>query len=171
MTKSPVLHLLDITQDLPRYTRQITNFIDQLQSEKQYFDLLPDAVLSARAHTIVAAFVNENLAGIAYLERKKLILRNFVIVKDNFQRMGLGKQLLQQLHARAKDTSHIILALINAKNAPSLKLHTSLGYRIAGKRWNDIYYLFYPLTPVGSIFCYVITKLIPVAFRIEKLRR
>ena len=171
MIKSPDLHLLDITQDLPRYRRQITTFIHQLQSEKQYFNLLPDAVLSGRAHTIVAAFVNEDLAGIGYLERKKLMLRDFVIVKGNFQRMGLGKQLLQQLHARTKNTSRIILALINAKNAASLKLHTSLGYHIAGKRWNDIYYLSYPLTPIGSIFCYLITKFIPVAFRIEKLLR
>ena len=171
MTKSADLHLLDITQDLPMYTRQITTFIDQLQSEKKYFNLLPDAVLSARVHTIVAAFVNEDLVGIAYLERKKLILRDFVIVKGNFQKMGLGKQLLQQLHAQAKDTSHIILALINAQNAPSLNLHTSLGYRIAGKRWDNIFYLFYPLTPLGSIFCYVFTKLLPVAFLIEKLCR
>lgn len=171
MWESVGLHLVDITQDLPRYKCQITTFINQLQSEKQYFDLHPDAVLSARIHTVVAAFVNEDLAGIAYLERKKLILRDFVIVKDNFQRMGLGKQLLKQLHARAKDTSHIILALINAQNTPSLKLHTSLGYRIAGKRWDNIYYLFYPLTLVGSTFCYVITKLVPVAFLIEKFRK
>ena len=77
-----------------------------------------------------------------------------------YRRQGIGGLLLEGLLETARERRlHCLLAVIDSKNEPSLKLHQRLGFRTAGTfrqagckfgQWRDVVYLQYLLDDRSS---------------------
>lgn len=78
-------------------------------------------------------------------------VENSVYVRDGHQGAGIGRALMEVLVARAtEDGHHVMVALIEASNEASVRLHRSLGFDDAGVlrevgtkfgRWLDLRYM------------------------------
>lgn len=84
---------------------------------------------------------------------------NSVYVAEEFRGCGLGGRLLEPLIPAARERGlHVIIAVIDAANEPSLRLHARFGFEHAGLfrevgfkfgRWLDVAYLLRRLEPVA----------------------
>ncbi|MBL9175339.1 MAG: N-acetyltransferase [Verrucomicrobiales bacterium] len=82
---------------------------------------------------------------------------NSVYVAEDFRGRGLGGRLLEPLILAARGRGlHVIIAVIDAANEPSLRLHARFGFERAGLfrevgfkfgRWLDVAYLLRRLEP------------------------
>ena len=80
---------------------------------------------------------------------------NSVYVRPGHQGEGIGRGLLTELVERAtRDELHVMVALIEAGNEASVRLHASLGFEDAGVlrevgtkfgEWLDLRYMTRPL--------------------------
>lgn len=78
----------------------------------------------------------------------RFTLEHAVYVADQAQGLGIGRQLLLALMARARaDGYHMLVAAIDADNQPSIRLHERLGFQHSGTlrqvafkfdRWLDL---------------------------------
>jgi L-amino acid N-acyltransferase YncA len=78
-------------------------------------------------------------------------VENSVYVRDGHQGAGIGSSLLEAVVAGARDAGHhVMVALIEAGNEGSIRLHASLGFEDAGLlrevgvkfgRWLDLRYM------------------------------
>lgn len=82
-------------------------------------------------------------------------VENSLYIAHDFQRRGIGRRLLTELIARAREHGHhTMVAAISADQEPSLALHRAFGFSESGRlrevgykfgRWLDLAYLQLPL--------------------------
>lgn len=105
-------------------------------------------------HPVLVAEVDGMVAGWASLSpfhsrtAFRHTVESSVYIAGPHQRRGLARALMHQLIDRAGPAGHhVILAIISADQTPSILLHQSLGFRIAGHlhevgrkfdRWLDL---------------------------------
>jgi L-amino acid N-acyltransferase YncA len=111
------------------------------------FDLEPRSLeeqqqwlsLRSGAHVVLVADNNGTVAGFAslspYRDRPayRTTVENSVYVGQTHQGKGVGKQLMTELIATARDHGfHSMIARIVSSNASSIALHRGLGFEIVG---------------------------------------
>ena len=111
------------------------------------FDLEPRSLeeqqqwlaLRSGAHAVLVADNNGTVAGFAslspYRDRPayRTTVENSVYVDQAHQGKGVGKQLMTELVATARDHGfHSMIARIVSSNASSIALHRGLGFEIVG---------------------------------------
>lgn len=93
----------------------------------------------ARGFPVLVAIRDGKVAGYASygdwraFDGYRHTVEHSVYVDKDCRGAGLGKRLMQALidHARAND-KHVMIAAIEAENAPSIALHERLGFRLVG---------------------------------------
>ena len=111
------------------------------------FDLEPRSLeeqqqwlaLRSGAHAVLVADNNGTVAGFAslspYRDRPayRTTVENSVYVDQAHQGKGVGKQLMTELVATARDHGfHSMIARIVSSNASSIALHRGLGFEVVG---------------------------------------
>jgi L-amino acid N-acyltransferase len=81
----------------------------------------------------------------------RFTLENSIYIAEPFRGRGLGKQLMPPLIASARARSfHVIVAVIDASNEASVRLHARFGFQVAGNlrevgfkfgRWLNVVYM------------------------------
>lgn len=123
---------------------------------------VPESLLDRQAwlaahgpnHPVLVAEVDGTVAGWASLSpfhsrsAFRHTVESSVYIAEPFHRQGLARALMLDLLARARPAGHhVVLAIISADQTPSIRLHESLGFRIAGHlhevgrkfdRWLDL---------------------------------
>ena len=105
-------------------------------------------------HPVLVAEVDGVVAGWASLSpfhsrsAFRHTVESSVYIAETHQRQGLARALMHQLIDRAGPAGHhVILAIISADQTPSILLHQSLGFQVAGHlhevgrkfdRWLDL---------------------------------
>lgn len=105
-------------------------------------------------HVVLVAEVDGLVAGFGSLSAFKdraayrTTVENSVYVAADFQRRGLGRELLGELIERARQHGfHSVIARITGSNAGSVSLHEAAGFRVVGiereigrkfGRWLDV---------------------------------
>ena len=106
---------------------------------------------------VLVAEKNGNIVGWGALSRFQTACtfhrtaENSVYVHPEFQRQGIGRQLLFELMQCARQAGHVsIIAAISADQAPSIALHNAAGFRQVGlfrkvgykfNRYYDVLYM------------------------------
>jgi predicted GNAT family acetyltransferase len=162
------IDIIDISKRMKDYEHKIEYFIDQLGTEKRFFNLNPDRI--QRSEQVLIATKNGHIAALAGLERKFGILRSYTMVRNEFQGKGVGRCLMKTRLSKASRKYNLILGLIDENNLRALRLDFSAGYRMAGKRGN-LCYLVKPLNTRGLLVYYVFKILIPLLNVSDNLRR
>lgn len=155
MTK---LYFINITNKLNQHKDAINYFLVKLNSETEYFNLRLERIL--KSEVVIVAKDNNEIIGIGGLEKKYRIIRNYLLIKKEYQGRSLGKHFVDELLIAAKNNYNLIMAIIDEENIISLKLHRISGYKIAGKR-DNLYYAFNPLNTKGLLFYYLIKIMFP----------
>lgn len=87
-------------------------------------------------------------------------LENSIYISEAFRGRGIGKQLLAPLLAAARARAiHVIVAVVDAENQASVRLHARFGFEIVGRlreagfkfgRWLDVIYMQLTLSTPGG---------------------
>ena len=157
----------NITDALMNNKERINNFLSQLDSERRYFDITIERIMSWKLVMIEEA--DNKINAIVALEKKFGMTRSAIILKRELQGKGLGKILLEQLIDEARKKHHIVWAIISEKNMASIKLHLAKDFRFIGNRQN-LFYLAAPLDFVGHILFHSFAKLFPLTKIFDKIR-
>lgn len=155
-----------LNDNVEKYKEQLSDFLNKLNSEKKYFEPTLERFIKSE---IVIALMNDEIYGIAGLEKKYSIYRNYLMLNKSCHGKGYGKSLLLRLLSESKKKSNILMALINNKNVISLKLHQSLNYKAIGNR-GSLIYLLKPLNRKGWFLFYII-KMFFLFFRLGDVIR
>jgi len=150
------------------YTR-LTRFLDELDSEREFFHVTIERVLNSAL--VILAFDNEKVIGITGLEKKWGIMRSYVVVKKDYQ----GKRIAENLYnERLKHTSsikcNIILAVVEKRNLKSINHCISRGYRFGGEYWGNLRYYYLVLNFRGYMQ-YIALRLINPLLRLINIVR
>ncbi len=144
------MNILDITGGIPAYRGRIRGFLEKLTSERRYFASLTfDMVVNS--DLLIVAEEEGGIAGMAGVNRKYGIVRNYIVLKKEVQGKGVGEKLLLRLIAECRKRHHLIMCVVGENNAPSRVLHLRAGAVEAGRR-NRHDYLFIPLSRRGVLF-------------------
>jgi len=109
---------------------------------------------AAKGHPVIVARRGGEVLGYAYYGPYRPwdgylhTVENSVYVRTDVHRQGVGARLLDALIARAKAADlHVMVAAIEAGNAPSIQLHAKAGFTEVGRlpqvgakfgRWLDL---------------------------------
>jgi phosphinothricin acetyltransferase len=95
---------------------------------------------------VLVAYCRSEFVGFAYLTRMseksgwRFAREDTIYLDERFRGRGLGRVLLGELLARARVLGlRLIFASISSDNAPSLALHTALGFELVGELRNAGY--------------------------------
>jgi len=160
--------MLNVTDNLPAYKQQIESFLAKLDSEKEYFNLTVERVMNWEL--VMVEMLNEEIIAIAGLERKFGIVRNNLMIKKEFQGIGLGKRLMLELLSESKLKHNLLWAVISEKNIAAIKNDLATGHKIVGNRQN-MCYLVAPLNWKGKLLYYLIRALFPTTKLLDLIRR
>ena len=158
----------NITYHLVEYKKHIRKFLDELDSEKEFFNLTLDRVMKWEA--VIVEIMNNEIIGIAGLEKKIGIFRSNVMLKKEFQGKGLGKLFIIELLKESSHNHNIMWAVISENNLASINLHLAMGYKVVGRRQN-MYYFIAPLSGKGKILFNLIKALFPLMRMVDLIRR
>jgi GNAT superfamily N-acetyltransferase len=158
----------NITQNLEEYRKRLETFLDELESEREFFNLTLDRVM--KWELVVVEILGNRIIGIGGLERKFGICRSNVMVKKEFHRKGLGERLLVELLSESKQNHNIVWAVIGEHNTGSLKLHQATGYRMVGRR-QSMYYFVSPLNSKGKVMLHLVEAFFPLLRVVDMIRR
>ena len=160
--------MLNISDNLPAYKHRIGNFLEKLDSEKEYFNLTIEKIMNWEL--VMVEMLNGEIIAIAGLERKLGIVRNNLIIMEEFQGAGLGKRLIRELYNESRLKHNIIWGVISEENLASIKMELATGHKIVGNRQN-MCYLIAPLNWKGKVLYYLIRALFPTAKLLDLVRR
>jgi len=160
------IKIRDITCMLPEYRDKIKMLFSLLGPEVRFFNLTVDRLM--RSKLLLITLFNDEIIGLGGLERKIGITRSIIMIRQKFQRQGIGRLLYMNIIERAKQEHNLILAVIEEDNSPSIGMHLSLGFRMTGKR-GKLHYLFCPLNRKGLFIYKCIEVLFPVVNMFDRL--
>ena len=163
------INFVNITDNLSGYRNGIDIFLNQLDSEKELFQVTTARVM--KSELVLVAMHSNEIIGIAGLERKHGFGRDYIVVRKDYQGKGFGKRFFLKLVAEAKENKYnIIMAVIDEVNIGALKLDRAAGYRRVGKRGN-LFYSFKPLNIKGLFLYYLIKVTFPILKVVDVFRR
>jgi L-amino acid N-acyltransferase len=142
--------IMEIYNDAVANTTAIWNeTLVDLDNRRAWFD-----ARKARGFPVLVAELDGAVAGYASygdwraFDGYRFTVEHSVYVHRDFRGHGIGRRLMEELIARAASNGvHVMIAAIEAENAASIALHTTLGFRISGKfsevgtkfgRWLDL---------------------------------
>jgi predicted acetyltransferase len=161
------VHFKKISPIDAKWGQQISIFLNGLNIEKIFFNLTTDRIL--KSELIIAAIIDDEIAGIGSLENKYRVIRATIMFKSKFQGKGLGKKMVNKIHESAHGIYNLLMAVIDQENIPSLNLFKSMEYQVIGKREN-LYYLFCPLSTNGRIMLALFKIIFPLVSMLDKIR-
>jgi L-amino acid N-acyltransferase YncA len=149
-TEADLPIILEIYNDAVANTTAIWNeVLVDLQNRKEWF-----AARKAKGFPVLVAELDGKVAGYASygdwraFDGYRHTVEHSVYVHRDARGGGIGRMLMQELIARAASNGvHVMIAAIESENAASIRLHETLGFRIAGKfsevgtkfgRWLDL---------------------------------
>jgi L-amino acid N-acyltransferase len=142
--------ILDIYNDAVAHTTAIwnDNLVD-LENRLKWFSMR-----RARGFPVLVVERDGAIAGYAAygdwraFEGFRHTVEHSVYVHKDHRAAGIGRLLMQALVDKARDGQvHVMIACIESGNAASIRLHESLGFRVAGRfsevgtkfgRWLDL---------------------------------
>lgn len=158
----------DITNCVTNYKNRIELFLSQLNIEKKYFDISLERVMKWKP--IMIAEVQQEIVAAVGLEKKFGIMRSVIILRKEVQGKGLGQSYLHALLGKARETCHIVWAIIAEGNSASMKLHLAADYRVIGKRQN-LFYLAVPLDCFGDALLWSFKLIFPLTKVVDRIRQ
>lgn len=158
--------LIETTEDLNKYRKQLVTFFGSLSTEKRYFtNLNMDYVKNS--DFILIASDEDRIVGVAGVETTHLIAHKaYVGVKKEYQ-TGLGAFLSLKRNHEARRRYPFIILKINPDNVASQKMNRALGYRELGRRYSDDY-LIMPFSPLGLCLFYAFKIALPAVNLFDK---
>ena len=158
----------NITDKLDEYNDEIDLFIEKLGHEKKYFDITTKRIM--QSVIVFLAIYNNETIGIAGIERKYGMLRNYVTIIKEYQKGGLGPRFTLHMLEEAKKTCNIILAIVEENNYGALKGGAAIGFKKVGQREN-LCYILKPLNKKGVFLFFLIKLLFPAVKLVDIFRR
>lgn len=142
--------IMDIYNDAVVNTTAIWNeTVVDLENRRDWF-----AARRSRGFPVLVALKEGQVCGYASygdwraFEGYRHTVEHSIYVRKDARGEGIGRLLMQALMAHAKNAGmHVMIAAIEAENTASIRLHESLGFRIAGRfsqvgtkfgRWLDL---------------------------------
>ena len=160
---------VNITNNKFEYKEKVKKFLENLDSERKFFNLDLNRILNLEF--IIIAMDGQELIGIAGLERKFSLVRSIMMISRKHQGKGLGTKFMVRLLDDARNNGYsIIMGVVEEKNIGALKMDYSTGYRFCGKREN-LCYIFNPLNTKGMIYFRLIKLLFPLVRIVDYVRR
>ncbi len=149
-TEADLPGIMDIYNDAVAHTTAIWNeVLVDLPNRKEWF-----AARKAKGFPVLVAEVGDKVAGYASygdwraFDGYRHTVEHSVYVHRDVRGGGIGRLLMQELIARAAANGvHVMIAAIESENAASIRLHETLGFRVAGNfsevgtkfgRWLDL---------------------------------
>ncbi|KAA3514348.1 N-acetyltransferase family protein [Agrobacterium rosae] len=142
--------IMEIYNDAVLNTTAIWNeILVDLENRKEWFKIRKD-----RGFPVIVAIKDGAVAGYASygdwraFDGYRHTREHSIYVHKNARGAGLGKLLMQALidHAKTHDV-HVLIGAIESENTASIRLHETLGFRVAGRfsevgtkfdRWLDL---------------------------------
>ncbi|MBN7807179.1 GNAT family N-acetyltransferase [Agrobacterium rosae] len=142
--------IMEIYNDAVLNTTAIWNeILVDLENRKEWFKIRKD-----RGFPVIVAIKDGAVAGYASygdwraFDGYRHTREHSIYVHKNARGAGLGKLLMQALidHAKTNDV-HVLIGAIESENTASIRLHETLGFRVAGRfsevgtkfgRWLDL---------------------------------
>ncbi|POO56342.1 GNAT family N-acetyltransferase [Agrobacterium rosae] len=142
--------IMEIYNDAVLNTTAIWNeILVDLENRKEWFKVRKD-----RGFPVIVAIKDGAVAGYASygdwraFDGYRHTREHSIYVHKNARGAGLGKLLMQALidHAKTNDV-HVLIGAIESENTASIRLHETLGFRVAGRfsevgtkfgRWLDL---------------------------------
>lgn len=142
--------ILEIYNDAVANTTAIWNeTLVDLKNRQEWF-----AARRSRGFPVLAAIADGKVAGYASygdwraFDGYRHTVEHSVYVHKEARGLGIGRSLMRALIERAADAEvHVMIAAVEAENTASIRLHESLGFRVAGRfsevgtkfgRWLDL---------------------------------
>lgn len=129
-------------------SREIINFYNSLKNEKETFKLSLEQLLNSKI--IIKEESYGKIAGIAGIRRAKILPVLFIVVKSEFQGIGLGKRLMKRLHEISKRKCIFITLSVLKKNKRAINLFKKFEYEIFLEK-EEFYYMIHSYRFVGKI--------------------
>lgn len=152
---------INITDNLHGYDRQIDKFLANLTSEKALFksfdkEMILDSVM------VVCILDNDNIAGIAGLEKRFLFEKSYIMISKNYQGQNLGEKLkLFQTDEARKSNFNIIGNTSRNSNNRMNQLSYKIGCKLLGIRDGHTYFLM-PLNKKGWVLYFLFISIFPL---------
>ena len=149
-TQNDLPAIMDIYNDAVLNTTAIWNdVLVDLENRTEWFNARKD-----RGFPVIVAIKDGAVVGYASygdwraFDGYRHTREHSIYVHKDGRGAGIGKQLMQALieHAKGNDV-HVLIGAIEAENTASIRLHESLGFRVAGRfsevgtkfgRWLDL---------------------------------
>lgn len=144
------------SENLIKNKRLIADFIELLNDEKKYFNITLERVLNLELSFLV--FKNEQLIGIAGIERKYWIPRCVIMLSKASHGKGVGSHIYGQLIEYSREKNEFLMAVVDKNNLNAIKLHEKFEFLPVGDRENLRYFI-KPYRYYGYIF-YVLCKIV-----------
>ena len=88
--------------------------------------------------------------------RRYGISRPFTVIRKEYQGKGLGKKFDLNTLKEARRDHNFVMGIVYTKNKAQLKNIFPMGYKIAGDRFDSVYYVVAVFNRIGQIFFYTL---------------
>jgi len=145
----------NITTKISNYRNELEEFVSVLESEKKYYRSFGVDTL-VNAELLFIEKRDNKIIGVGGLWRRYGISRPFAVIRKEYQRKGLGKKFDLNTLKEARCDHNFVMGIVYIKNKAQLKNLFSMSYKIAGDRFNSVYYVVAPFNTRGQIFYYAL---------------
>jgi RimJ/RimL family protein N-acetyltransferase len=148
---------------------ELIEFCNNLDEEKAYFNITYERIL--HSEWFIPEYRNDNLVGLAGIEKKYGIVRSWTIVKKEYWGKGIGSKLISKRleKCRADKSCHIILGIVHENNTNSIRTITKRGYTYIGQKENLLYYG-QPVSAFAPAMIFFLRVIFPVFNFVNKCR-
>lgn len=167
-----MINFIDITNEISFYQDNLIEFLDNLSTEKRFFNITLDRILKSRL--VIIAVDNTvtlsksksfkkrpfKIIGVAGIEKKFGIARDYVILNKNYQKLGIGTKLRSFLFSESKKIYNLIMPLISEQNDVAISWYIKSGFKMIGSKDHLIYFA-YPLNSKGQLQYFVLKLIFP----------
>lgn len=144
--------------------REIEPFFRSLGAEKDLVQMSVERVLNA--DFLAGARVDNNLAGTGGIMKRFLSTPElFIVVKSQYQKRGLGNEIMQKLISFAKKKYHFLTLTTHRSKeyAPAMSLYRKNNFKCFNYP-GDRYFMCLPFTLKGKILCRLLSFIYVIHF-------
>jgi GNAT superfamily N-acetyltransferase len=144
--------------------QEIEPFFRSLGAERDLVQMSVEGVLNAEF--VAGARVDNNLAGIGGIMKRFLSTPElFIVVKFQYQKRGLGNEIMQKLISFVKRRySFLTLTTHRAKEyAPAVSLYRKNNFKVF-KCPDNRYFMCLPFNLKGKILCWILSHIYVISF-------
>ncbi|WP_319525802.1 GNAT family N-acetyltransferase [uncultured Desulfosarcina sp.] len=163
------IQYVNIRNRLIELKEAIAFFNKELNSERKHFPAF-DTAMVMKSDVVIAAINKEDIVGIIGMKKKFFFGKSYIIIKEGYQGLGLGKRLIKELLYHAKNKCSMLYGVIEKDNKRCIKLQNKFGTTNAGTR-GDLEYFTIPLDNLGRILCFLIRISFPAIKLVDRIKR